>query len=86
LAALKRLDFPADPNAPAGRLSVAQQQIVELARALAVDAKVIILDEPTASLSMLFGILRELRNAGHALVYVSHRRGVRSRRPGDGIA
>jgi ABC-type sugar transport system ATPase subunit len=78
VAALKRLDFPADPNVPVGRLSVAQQQIVELARALAVDAKIIILDEPTASLSMhesekLFGILRELRSAGHALVYVSHR-------------
>ena len=78
LAALQRLDFPANPNVPIGRLSVAQQQIVELARALAVDAKVIILDEPTASLSIhesekLFGILRELRSAGHALVYVSHR-------------
>jgi ABC-type sugar transport system ATPase subunit len=78
VAALKRLDFPADPNVPVGRLSVAQQQIVELARALAVDAKIIILDEPTASLSMhesekLFGILRELRSAGHSLVYVSHR-------------
>jgi ABC-type sugar transport system ATPase subunit len=78
LAALRRLDFPANPNIPVGRLSVAQQQIVELARALAVDAKVIILDEPTASLSVheserLFGILRELRTAGHALVYVSHR-------------
>jgi ABC-type sugar transport system ATPase subunit len=78
LVALRRLDFPGNPNIPVGRLSVAQQQIVELARALAVDAKVIILDEPTASLSLhesekLFGILRELRAAGHALVYVSHR-------------
>jgi ABC-type sugar transport system ATPase subunit len=78
LTALKRLDFPANPNVPVGRLSVAQQQIVELARALAVDARVIILDEPTASLSIhesekLFAILRELRSAGHALVYVSHR-------------
>src|SRR5580698_7260843 len=78
LAALRRLDFTADPNVPVRRLSVGQQQVVELARALAIDAKVIILDEPTASLSMhesvkLFGILRELRSAGHALVYVSHR-------------
>jgi ABC-type sugar transport system ATPase subunit len=78
LAALKRLDFTANPNAPVRRLSIGQQQIVELARALAIDAKVIILDEPTASLSVhesekLFAILRELRAAGHALVYVSHR-------------
>jgi len=78
LAALRRLDFPASPYVPVGRLSVAQQQLVELARALAVDAKVIILDEPTASLSSresdrLFEILRDLRGAGHALVYVSHR-------------
>jgi ABC-type sugar transport system ATPase subunit len=67
VAALKRLDFPADPNVPVGRLSVAQQQIVELARALAVDAKSMHESEK------LFGILRELRSAGHALVYVSHR-------------
>jgi ABC-type sugar transport system ATPase subunit len=78
LAALRKLDFIADPNIPVGRLSVAQQQVVELARALAGNAKIIILDEPTASLSSresekLFEILRELRREGHALVYVSHR-------------
>ena len=78
LAALHKLGSTSDPHVPVGRLSVAQQQVVELARAIAVDAKVIILDEPTASLSSresdkLFSILRELRSAGHALVYVSHR-------------
>ena len=78
MAALRKLDFTADPHVPVGRLSVAQQQIIELARALAANAKVIILDEPTASLSTresetLFEILRELRSTGHALVYVSHR-------------
>jgi ABC-type sugar transport system ATPase subunit len=78
LAALKRLDFTANPNVPVQRLSIGQQQLIELARALTIDAKVIILDEPTASLSVhesekLFTILRELRAAGHALVYVSHR-------------
>jgi ABC-type sugar transport system ATPase subunit len=77
-AALARLDFNGDPNVPVSRLSVGQQQAVELARAIAVNAKIIILDEPTASLSSkeserLFAILRELRADGHALVYVSHR-------------
>jgi ABC-type sugar transport system ATPase subunit len=78
LVALERLNFSANPGVPVSRLSVAQQQIVELARGLAANTKVIILDEPTASLTTresetLFGILRELRRTGHALVYVSHR-------------
>jgi ABC-type sugar transport system ATPase subunit len=77
-AALARLEFSINPNIPVRRLSVGQQQIVELARAISINAKVIILDEPTASLSVyesekLFAVLRELRAAGHALVYVSHR-------------
>lgn len=77
-AALKKLRFRANPSIPVRRLSVAQQQVVELARAVAIDAKVIILDEPTASLSVeesqtLFQILRELRADGHSLIYVSHR-------------
>jgi len=77
-AALRRLGFRANPMTPAGRLSVAQQQLIELARAVAMDARVIILDEPTATLSMqetehLFAIIRELKASGHALVYVSHR-------------
>lgn len=78
LAALARLDFQGNPHIPIARLSVGQQQTVELARAIAANAKIIILDEPTASLSTkesekLFSILRELRADGHALVYVSHR-------------
>jgi ABC-type sugar transport system ATPase subunit len=78
LAALARLDFQGNPHIPIARLSVGQQQTVELARAIAANAKIIILDEPTASLSTkesekLFTILRELRADGHALVYVSHR-------------
>jgi ABC-type sugar transport system ATPase subunit len=78
LAALARLDFQGNPHVPVARLSVGQQQTVELARAIAANAKIIILDEPTASLSSkesekLFSILRELRAHGHALVYVSHR-------------
>ena len=78
MAALQLLNFTADPNIPVRRLSIGQQQLVELARALAANAKVIIMDEPTASLSgheseKLFNILRELRNSGHSIVYVSHR-------------
>ena len=60
------------------RLSAAQRQLVEIAKALAVDATLIIFDEPTASLSpgeveRLFEVMGRLRAAGHALVFVSHR-------------
>ncbi len=60
------------------RLSAAQRQLVEIAKALALDAELIIFDEPTASLSpgeveRLFDIMSRLREAGHALIFVSHR-------------
>jgi ABC-type sugar transport system ATPase subunit len=60
------------------RLSVAQRQLVEIAKALAVNAELIIFDEPTASLSpgeveRLFDVMARLRAAGHGLVFVSHR-------------
>lgn len=60
------------------RLSAAQRQLVEIAKALAVDAALIIFDEPTASLSpseveRLFDVMARLRAAGHGLVFVSHR-------------
>jgi len=75
---LERLGFHGDPMAPVGSLGVAQQQVVELARALSVDARLIIFDEPTATLSepetrRLFEIMKALRAEGHALVFVSHR-------------
>jgi ABC-type sugar transport system ATPase subunit len=59
-------------------LSIAQQQLVEISRALAIDAKVLILDEPSATLSendvkKLFAVLRRLRDRGLAVIYVSHR-------------
>jgi ABC-type sugar transport system ATPase subunit len=61
-----------------GSLSVARQQMVEIARALAVRARILILDEPTASLSQveaetLFARLRRLREQGVGIVYISHR-------------
>ena len=65
-------------DAEVRRLSVAQRQLVEIAKALAVDATLIIFDEPTASLSpseveRLFDVMTRLRDAGRALVFVSHR-------------
>jgi ABC-type sugar transport system ATPase subunit len=77
-AALARLRFDAPVNVPVSRLSVAHQQIVELARAISTDARTIIMDEPTASLTTaesarLFEIIDTLRDEGKAIVYVSHR-------------
>ena len=67
-----------DVHALAGELSVAQQQLVEIARALSVQARILILDEPTAALSeaeteALFAKLRRLRDQGVGIIYISHR-------------
>lgn len=67
-----------DVEKPAGDLSFPQQQLVEIARALGRNAKVLIMDEPTASLSekdarRLFGIIDQLRSQGVGIVYISHR-------------
>jgi ABC-type sugar transport system ATPase subunit len=75
---LQRFGLPLQPDAIVGDLSVAQQQLVELARALSLDAKVVIFDEPTAVLSLaeqqrLFDTIRGLREAGILVLYVSHR-------------
>lgn len=76
--ALSSLDHrDISPDARVGSLSIAEQQIVEIARALLRDARVIILDEPTSSLSRvdverLFGLIRRLSTKGLAIVYVSH--------------
>ncbi len=75
LAELGHDDLPLD--APAGRLSAASQQIVEIARALAVGCPVLVLDEPTSSLGPadvdhLFAVLQRLKSQGHAIVYISH--------------
>ena len=67
-----------DPETPAGALSMPEQQLVEIARAVGAEAKLLILDEPTASLSEedtqnLFRVIRELRGRGVGLIYISHR-------------
>ncbi|WDV49995.1 sugar ABC transporter ATP-binding protein [Streptomyces coeruleorubidus] len=67
-----------DPDAPVSGLAPAERSLVAIARALAARAKLIVLDEPTARLpaadsARLFGVLHDLRDRGHAILYVSHR-------------
>lgn len=73
-----RLGFDIPPGAQVSELSVAHQQVVEIAKALSRDARVIVFDEPTAVLSMgdaqrLLEIIRNLRDEGVGIVYISHR-------------
>ncbi|MEV6608910.1 sugar ABC transporter ATP-binding protein [Kutzneria sp. NPDC051319] len=74
----ERLGVDIDPKRPARGLSIADQQLVEIAKALSSDARVIIMDEPTAALSgtevaRLFGVVGALREHGAAVLFVSHR-------------
>jgi ribose transport system ATP-binding protein len=74
---LAKLHLEVDPRTQLDRLGVAQQQMVEVAKALHHKADLIIMDEPTSSLSVreiedLFGIIRELQAAGVAMIYISH--------------
>lgn len=74
----RRLGVELPLEAPVGRLTVAQQQLVEIAKALLLDARLVVLDEPTATLTppeveRLLGIVRELRTRGLGILYVSHR-------------
>lgn len=76
-AALDRLGMRIDLDQRVQKLGVADQQMIEIARALMGDAKLIIMDEPTSALageevSRLFRVIRELRSAGIAIVYISH--------------
>ncbi len=69
-----------DPRQPAGRLSISQQQLVEIAKALTLDCRILILDEPTAALTeheaqKLFTIMRGLAARGIGIIYISHRMG-----------
>ncbi len=75
---LDMLALDVDPATPVNRLSVAQMQLVEIAKALSLKSKVLLLDEPTASLTShetdtLFSVLHRLRDSGVSLVFVSHK-------------
>ena len=76
--ALERLGAPFGPDTTVGTLSIAEQQLVEIARALHAKSKILVLDEPTTALSTreterLFALVRQLRSEGIALIYISHR-------------
>ena len=75
---LKEVHLNYDPRAKLGTLSVSQMQLVEIAKAVSADCKVLILDEPTSSLTAaeveaLFTIVDELRSKGVSIVYISHK-------------
>ncbi|MCY1283392.1 Ribose import ATP-binding protein RbsA [compost metagenome] len=77
-AALALVDGGIDPNVPVGELERTQKSLVAIARALAMDAELLVLDEPTASLpaddaERLFAVLERLRARGVGMIYVSHR-------------
>jgi ribose transport system ATP-binding protein len=77
-ACLQRLGVDIDPAHVVRALSVAQRQMVEIAKALSLDAEVLIMDEPTSSLTdaetgHLFRVIHELKHAGVGVVYISHR-------------
>jgi ribose transport system ATP-binding protein len=77
-ALLARVGLDVPPGRPVGELPLGQQQLVEIARALGQSARVIIMDEPTSSLSQketetLFGVIADLKRAGVAVLYISHR-------------
>jgi ribose transport system ATP-binding protein len=78
LEILGELGIALDPEARISRLSIAQQQMVEIARALAFTARIIVMDEPTSALTQteirkLFGLIRTVRERGVGIVYISHR-------------
>jgi ribose transport system ATP-binding protein len=77
-ACLQRLGVEVDPDAQVSSLSIAQQQMVEIAKALSMDARLLIMDEPTSSLgeadaARLLAVVQDLKRAGVGIVYISHR-------------
>ena len=77
-AIFERMNLPLDPRTIVGELTVAKQQMVEIAKALSFDSRVLIMDEPTAALNNaeiaeLFRIIRQLKEHGVGIVYISHK-------------
>lgn len=75
---LEELDFDIDPTAKIEELSAAKRQMVEIAKAIHLNAKVIIMDEPTSSLAdnevqVLFRVMRQLKEQGVCIIFISHR-------------
>ncbi len=77
---LKRLGLDVQPRKPLRELSIAQQQMIEIAKALSLNARILIMDEPTSSLTLtetdrLLDVISELRSLGVSIIYISHRLG-----------
>ncbi len=75
---LKQIDFNEDPKTLMVNLTVANMQMIEIAKALSYNAKLIIMDEPTSALTnkeidQLFSIMRRLRESGKSIIYISHK-------------
>ena len=78
--ALAQIGLNVDPSIPLSTLSIAQQQMVEIAKALSTQARIIVMDEPTSSLTneeatALFSVIGKLRQRGVSIIYISHRLG-----------
>lgn len=75
---LARVGVNLDPDMPVGELSIANQQLVEICKALVIDSRIVIMDEPTSSLTQhevdnLFAVIRTLKSEGRSIIYVSHK-------------
>ena len=78
VALFKKIDLDVDPNIRAGLVSSSKLQLVEIARAVSYNAKIIIMDEPTSSLTeneveYLFKIINQLKSEGRSIIYISHK-------------